>query len=954
MLKKNKPVIVHGVVIVEAASRRFVSMARPRTTHNNAARRRVYWPVNGTTNLMSRRLYFSVCVFCCVVGFHFLAVAAYAGKPIPCGKGVPTEAQWNDEVLAHRQKELEFYQKFTKDPPGVQKSVLAFLDGYLRKSFDKSDAPSWESLEKQGDALSAGGAKDPFFVSTLGMVKTELGKVKEGRDMAKAAFDDISATKYPAAIKLKACARWRPLGPQRPDANDPWRVNIRETVRLAVEYAEETADQPKEQKFVWREISPYVDSSESYDAFEVQKRLFEAVEKTGKIHPWTKHMVEGFYYDALGWHLRGGGFADAVTQEGWRGFRENIEKAAEHLTKAWELDRTVPDAAAHMIYVTNSGAESELSPRDWFDAAVQARMDFEPAYRHIVHHLLPQWNGSHEQMYQFGLECLKTKRFDTEVPFQLITILVTIDEQSGGSGAIWCVPGVYENAKLVLESLEKELPHTQKFAAKHITPEWILTFHGAIAAKAGHYDDARKALDKVGTKLRKDAFIFAESHFPLDGSRVYALTGSGREDVQNFEDVVGEGHLSDPAVAKSARELLDKAAAATREPQARSYFKHWKNHLLWREQFEKGEWVDLTFDENFSMWQIKMGTWTYENPHSAVCDAHLLDIGYNSLSCEVPFDGPLEIELDVANLDRACYYMSGVMLGNIWDSTSPQTGCYFYICPRANAHGILVPRAQINDYVGITYAAEHLRIQAWDDAYLYYVSEMEFPIRSAKGMTLGNKIELVGSKQHGAVGRTRFSNIRVRKLKAPPPPMEKDGNRLGYFDGLIAKNPQDGFLYYQRGLCRKSLKQWPEAEADLKKALSLSSDIPVALLALSEVEDSLGHFASMVEELDRYLKIKPDDVKANSAIGWLLATCRDDKIRNGKLAIQHARKACELADYGRTGFFDALAAACAENGDFDEAVKWVAKAVELAPDRMKPELRRRLDIYKSKKPYHEP
>ena len=97
-------------------------------------------------------------------------------------------------------------------------------------------------------------------------------------------------------------------------------------------------------------------------------------------------------------------------------------------------------------------------------------------------------------------------------------------------------------------------------------------------------------------------------------------------------------------------------------------------------------------------------------------------------------------------------------------------------------------------------------------------------------MTLGDKIEFESSKNAGPIGRTRFSNIRVRKLKAPPPPMEENGDRLGYFDALIADHPDDGFLYYQRGLCRKSHRQLREAEADLLKALSLAHDVPQAHL----------------------------------------------------------------------------------------------------------------------------
>ena len=415
--------------------------------------------------------------------------------------------------------------------------------------------------------------------------------------------------------------------------------------------------------------------------------------------------------------------------------------------------------------------------------------------------------------------------------------------------------------------------------------------------------------------------------------------------------------MNDPAGAKSARELLEKAAAATKEKQATAYFNHWKSNLHWREQYDKGDWVELTFDRGLSMWQMNRGTWTYENPKSVVGEPASLRPVFNfmSLICEVPFQAPLEIELDVAQLDGARLdggyaYSSGVMIGDVWNEPDPHTGCYFNISPKNNAHGVFIPKLKIHHYVADTQPADHLRIQIWEGAYLYYFNELEYPIQPTTGMTPGDSLELVIAKSLGNIGKTRFANIRVRKLNAPPPPMEEGADRLEYFNGLVAEHPQDGFPYYQRGLWRASRKQWPEAEADLKKAMSLSNDIPQAYMALNNVERSLGNFAAAVEEVDRYLAIRPDDMKAHNFQAYILATCRDDKIRNGKLAVEHARKACELIKYSDFAYLDTLAAAFAENGDFDEAVKWQTKALEIAFEPMKPSLKAKIELYKSKSP----
>ena len=144
---------------------------------------------------------------------------------------------------------------------------------------------------------------------------------------------------------------------------------------MAVRTLVDAADHPENQRLVWGpEIYHFMESECARDMYPHQKALYQAVEKAAKIDPWTRHMIAGQYYLAQGWYDRGGGYANTVTPAGAASFQENIVKAGEHLTKAWQLNPKWPAAAAMMIEIAVCEPDGELSPRDWFDRAVAAQI----------------------------------------------------------------------------------------------------------------------------------------------------------------------------------------------------------------------------------------------------------------------------------------------------------------------------------------------------------------------------------------------------------------------------------------------------------------------------------------------------------------------------------------------------------------------------------------------------
>ena len=66
-----------------------------------------------------------------------------------------------------------------------------------------------------------------------------------------------------------------------------------------------------------------------------------------------------------------------------------------------------------------------------------------------------------------------------------------------------------------------------------------------------------------------------------------------------------------------------------------------------------------------------------------------------------------------------------------------------------------------------------------------------------------------------------------------------------------------------------------------------------------------------------------------------------------------AIKACELTDFKKAEALDTLAAAYAEAGNFEKAVEYQQRAIELAPSKIKKELQKHLQFYNSGQVYRD-
>jgi len=200
------------------------------------------------------------------------------------------------------------------------------------------------------------------------------------------------------------------------------------------------------------------------------------------------------------------------------------------------------------------------------------------------------------------------------------------------------------------------------------------------------------------------------------------------------------------------------------------------------------------------------------------------------------------------------------------------------------------------------------------------------------------------------------------------------------FSECIRLAPWDWQPWYRRGLARAARKEHEQAVADFTEVIRLAPDQMEAYLQRAFAYTQLGQHDRAIGDYTEQIRLKPasplaynlrgrlyqrqgqpaaaiadhvrasqlDPVNANthSQLAWIWATCPDAALRDGHRAMESALKACDLTQWQKAHCLDALAAAQAERGQFDEAVQSAQRAVELAPEPEKPAYLGRLETYR--------
>jgi len=171
----------------------------------------------------------------------------------------------------------------------------------------------------------------------------------------------------------------------------------------------------------------------------------------------------------------------------------------------------------------------------------------------------------------------------------------------------------------------------------------------------------------------------------------------------------------------------------------------------------------------------------------------------------------------------------------------------------------------------------------------------------------------------------------------------------------VRLNPENPAWYNNRGLVYHNLNDQNLAIADYTAAIRLDATNAIAFYNRGNAFCSNKEYSRAMEDYFESIRLQPLDPNPYNALAWLWATCPIDELRDGRQAVEYARKACELENWRRANDWGTLAAAYAEAGQFEEARKWQSKALDdaLYARTYEKQGKERLNLYSHGKPYRE-
>ena len=149
---------------------------------------------------------------------------------------------------------------------------------------------------------------------------------------------------------------------------------------------------------------------------------------------------------------------------------------------------------------------------------------------------------------------------------------------------------------------------------------------------------------------------------------------------------------------------------------------------------------------------------------------------------------------------------------------------------------------------------------------------------------------------------------------------------------LVSSHPGQGQYLLSLGELFLRAGQPDEARRRFTRAIEFDDMRQGALVGRSQAAAMQGDYKSAAVDLEQAYEECPENAFVANNLAWLLATSPADAVRNGGRAVSLANNACQQTAWTDWRTVSTLAAAYAEQGDFEAAQRYAQRAMAVSEE----------------------
>ena len=247
-----------------------------------------------------------------------------------------------------------------------------------------------------------------------------------------------------------------------------------------------------------------------------------------------------------------------------------------------------------------------------------------------------------------------------------------------------------------------------------------------------------------------------------------------------------------------------------------------------------------------------------------------------------------------------------------------------------------------------------------EEAIRHYTAALEVDPEYANAQNnLGLALDRLG-KRHEAISHLRAAvrsapGVAEHHLNLAPMLVENRNwdEAIEHLYAALEIEPDNPELYFHLGRAYSRQERWGKAAECLREAVRLQPNVAHNRSTLAYILHKQGQTEAAQDEYQEAWRLDPHWAETATRSVWIFATHPEPLERNGPHALELALMICDATGNQKPEFLDALAAAYAEVGNFDDAVVTARQAIERSSQNagLAAQIQARLRLYEGHQPF---